>query len=415
MYFFYYIPVGLDIRVTRRTAITYFMASSCVVVFLVSRYMLSGPWWNFMNLVFWPANPSLSTAVTHIFMHTSYLHLIGNIVYILIFGRAVEDRFGPLRFTLIFVLSAVAGAYTHMLFTALFSPPLHGLGVVGASGATSGLLGAFLVRFYFSRVRVAYWVFMPLQGVNRAGRTYAPVVCALLLWLLFQGTYAVIQLGTNGFGIAYLVHIGGFGTGVLLAVAFGARGAAGAERHLTKARLHFTGANWFASQGEYLNYLSVRPDDASATTEAARAFVCTRDMGPAREHYRKAIDLCMRSGARQDAEDIFKEAIRSIEGFALPPELHLDLAFMMERTLKFQSAVAAYRNYLSTYPRSQEAPFILLRIAGILEKRFRKPALSLSLLKRILGEYHDDVWADYTRSEVERLERAGWAASTGPA
>jgi membrane associated rhomboid family serine protease len=403
VYFFYYVPVGLDIRIRHRTAITYFIAAICVILFFIYRYRPAGPHWNLLNLAFLPAAPSFWTSLTHAFLHTGYFHITGNIVYLVLFGRALEDRLGTFRFFLVFALSAVAGVYTHLFFVKQLAPDYLGFYVVGASGATSGLLGAFLVRFYYSRIKVAYWIFLPLQATNRAGKTYVPVICAILLWLLLQSVQAILQFGTGAIHVAYSVHIGGFAAGTLLAILFRAHGEARAEKHLVRARNYFQKANWFASQAEYINYLAARPDDAHVHVEAAQVFRCSGDVGKVNYHYLEAIKHLMNRYERGEAEDVFSEAMRAVPGFILPGTLHLDLAYGMERTLKFRSAARAYRNFIERYRSSCETPFVLLRMAGMLEKRFQRPVEALYCYDRLVKEHPDDRWVDYARYEIDRL------------
>lgn len=406
MYFFYYIPIGIDVGMRRRAFATYFICSVCVTLFVIYKYIPYGSWWDLARLTFQPDAPSIATAITHAFLHGGYFHLIGNLVYLLIFGRPLEERLGSFRFFVVFTASAAAGVYLHLVLTALYSPQHLMYGIIGASGATSGILGAYMVRLYFSRVRVAYWVFMPLQGVNRAGRTYLPVVCAVLLWFILQGVRAVMQYGVGGMRIAYGVHLGGFATGALLVLCFKALGEARAEKHLVKARRHFEAASWFAAQAEYLDYLALKAGDAEAHAELARTFICGGDTVRARSRYIDAVRLYVEKGARDAAEALFGEAMRHLPNFALPEELHLDLACGMERTLKFQSAMHAYEHFVWRYPLSKEAPFVLLRMACVFEKRFRRPEAAYTCYRRLANEYSSDWWAEHAREEITRLERA---------
>ncbi|HUV37288.1 MAG TPA: rhomboid family intramembrane serine protease [Patescibacteria group bacterium] len=360
-----------------------------------------------LNLIFHPISPSVFTAVTHVFLHGGYLHLAGNIVYLVIFGRAVEDRFGPARFAAIFTLTAIAGAYMHLFCVRLFSPADLAYGVIGASGATSGLLGAFLVRFYFSRVRVAYWVFLPLQGINRAGRTHVPVIFALLLWVLLQVTNTLLEFGGGISRVAYSLHVAGFAAGTLLAVLFGGLGAARAESHLARARRWVEEANWFGAQGEFINYLEQRPREPEIHAEAARAFICGSEPERAFHHYRESVRLFLEAGARDIAESIFTEAMRVIPGFILDEKTHLNLAFGMERTLKFHAAGTAYENFLLGYPLSVESPLVLLRMAGLLERRFLRCGEAFHCYQRLVESYPGDIWVDYARSEMDRLGDGG--------
>jgi membrane associated rhomboid family serine protease len=413
MYFFYYIPIGLDVGARKRPFVTYFISITCVIAFFIYNYKPIGTWWDLTLLTFQPLAPSLATAITHAFLHGSWFHLIGNLVYILIFGPPLEDRLGPAKFYAVFTLSAVAGVYTHTILTALYSPELLQYGVIGASGATSGILGAYLVRLYFSRVRIAYWIFMPFQGVNRAGRTYVSIVFAVIFWFILQGVRALMQFGTAGMGVAYSVHLGGFAAGIVLALCFKALGQARAEKHLVAARRHFDEADWFGAQAEYAEYLALNRDDVQARAGLARSFLAAGDKVRSRSHYADAVRLSLKRGERDTAEALFDEAMRHIPNFALAEDIHLDLACGMERTLKYRSAMHAYEQFVWKYPLSIETPFVLLRMALILEKRFSRPAEAFSCYSRLVTEYASDQWADLARAEIERLKRSDLVAFMG--
>ena len=413
MYVFYYMPVGLDVERRRRACLTWFLASFCVIMFLVVRYAPVGSWWNVYNLVFLPFDPTPATAVAHVFLHAGWLHLAGNMVYLVLFGGAVEDRLGAVPFILVFALSAALGAYSHVLFAQLFSPAMLGQGIVGASGATSGLLGAFLVRFWYSRIDVAWWLFMPLQGVNRAGRSAVPVFLAIVVWGGFQALHAFLQFGVGGLRVAYGVHVGGFAAGIAVALLLGAHRQARVERHLVRARRYVRRAEWFAARAEFAEFLE-RRGDPGVHLEAARAARCAADRGPARYHYVEAIRGFLDRGERSEAEDAFIEGMRQIEGFALEEECHLRLAYGMERSLRFRGALAAYAGFVRRYPRSSETPFVLLRTAGLLERRFDDPGGALDHLRRIAREYPGDTWVDFAVKEIDRIETTCVVLGPGP-
>ena len=413
MYFFYYIPVGLDVALRRRPLITYLIAAVCVILFIIYKYRPFGSWWDLSLLTFQSLSPTVATSVTHAFLHGGYFHLIGNLVYLVLFGRVVEDRFGSFKFYLIFTFSAMVGAYTHLAMTGIFTPQYLQYGLIGASGATSGILGAYLVRLYYSRVAIAYWVFMPLQGVNRAGRTYLPVVSAIVLWFALQAVRAVLQYGGGGMRVAYGVHIGGFGAGIALAALFGALGLARAEKHLVKARRHFESAGWFAAQAEYIDYLALEERDAEAHVELARTYLCQGDKVQARPPYARAVELLMEAGERDAAEEVFSEAMRHIPGFMLPETLQLNLACGFERTLKFRNAMEAYDRFVWRYPQSPDAPFVLLRMAALLERRFEKPGEAVACYRRLVEQYAGDRWVDLAKDELERLSAASICVSGG--
>ncbi len=405
MYFFYYFPTGLDVRSRRTPVITYFLTAMCVILFILYKYGPVSGAWNLSNLVFLPAAPSLPASLAYVFLHMGWLHLVGNMVYLLIFGRALEDRYGPGRFFAIFALTAVAGAWVHAWLVAWLAPRFLVYGVIGASGATSGLLGAFMVRLYYARIEVAYWIFMPLQAVNRAGRKFIPGVIGVVSWFAYQGAYAAIQYGMDSASVAYGVHVGGFVAGIILALLFGSLPEARAEKRLASARRAFSKSEFFAAQADYLEYLERRPSDAQVHAEAARACLCAGEQNLAKSHYSEAVSGLLGSGERGEAEEVLAEAMRSLKGFTLSERVHLDLAYGMERSMKFDLTLKAYENFALRYPFSADTPFILLRMAGIHERRMECPQRAVECYERIVKYYPEDNWAEYADSELWRLGR----------
>ena len=248
---------------------------------------------------------------------------------------------------------------------------------------------------------------MPLQGVNRTGRTYVPVIVAMLFWFVLQAVRAAAQLGAGGASVAYGEHIGGFAAGILLALAMRGSAESRAERALVRARRHFEKAEWFGAQAEYLEYLELRPEDAEAHAELARAHVCAGDKVRARESYAEAIGSSMGQGQRDRAERLFEEASRHLPLFVVDRDLQLDIACGMERTLKYRSAVSAYERYLVRFPLSPDAAFVLLRLAGIHDRRLDQPEKARSCYRRLVDEYPSDEWADYARARLAGGRVAG--------
>ncbi|HPW19013.1 MAG TPA: rhomboid family intramembrane serine protease [Candidatus Aminicenantes bacterium] len=141
--------------------------------------------------------PPLLTLLTSMFLHGGLFHLLGNMLYLWIFGNNVEDRLGPFRFILFYLGSGVAAALAHIL-----AQPSSRVPMIGASGAIAGVLGAYAVLFPRARVRTLVF----FVGVVRV-----PAALVLGLWFLLQ----VLNVGMGG-GVAWFAHIGGFLAGILL-------------------------------------------------------------------------------------------------------------------------------------------------------------------------------------------------------
>ena len=149
------------------------------------------------DLAILPAPLSLATTQ---FLHADFPHLLGNMAFLYIFGDNVEDAMGHLRFALFFLLCGVLAALAHGL-----TEPSSAVPLIGASGAVSGILGAYLVLSPRARILALFFV-APLR---------------LPAWLLVLGWFAVqffFGLSTFGEGarVAYWAHIGGFAAGIAL-------------------------------------------------------------------------------------------------------------------------------------------------------------------------------------------------------
>jgi membrane associated rhomboid family serine protease len=148
---------------------------------------------------------------TSMFMHGDILHLGFNMLFLWVFGNNVEDRLGRFRFPLFYLAAGIAAAFAHIMFNATSNVP-----IVGASGAISGVLGAYAVLW----PRATIISILPLGFFFTTIRT--PAWVALGLWFVVQIFGSLAGLGQlGGGGVAYLAHIGGFIAGVVLIFLFG--------------------------------------------------------------------------------------------------------------------------------------------------------------------------------------------------
>jgi membrane associated rhomboid family serine protease len=157
------------------------------------------------------------TVLTSMFLHGGWGHLIGNMLYLWIFGNNVEDAMGHVRFLFFYLLCGVIAGLIHA-----FDDPTSTLPVVGASGAISGLLGAYFVLFPKARVLVL----IPLGFFWTTVRV--PAIAAIGVWIAFQVISGLLA-DTATSGVAWWAHIGGFVAGMLLVFVFHRSSAATAD------------------------------------------------------------------------------------------------------------------------------------------------------------------------------------------
>ncbi len=148
--------------------------------------------------------PAVLTVLTSMFLHGGWMHLIGNMLYLWIFGDNVEDAMGHARFLLFYLLCGVVAAMSQAL-----PDPGSNVPMVGASGAISGVLGAYVMLYPRARVLVL----IPIGFIVQLVRWPAGVV--LLLWFGLQFVSSLLAAPGSG-GVAFRAHIGGFLAGVIL-------------------------------------------------------------------------------------------------------------------------------------------------------------------------------------------------------
>jgi membrane associated rhomboid family serine protease len=160
-----------------------------------------------------PATPwPMLTILTSMFLHGGWMHLIGNMLYLWIFGNNVEDATGHVRFALFYLACGAAAVFAQAL-----PAPDSTIPMIGASGAISGVLGAYLLLYPHARVLVL----IPLGLLSRLIRLPAMVV--LGFWFLLQ-ILSTLLADPNQPGVAFRAHAGGFVAGMVLLPLFKRRG-----------------------------------------------------------------------------------------------------------------------------------------------------------------------------------------------
>jgi membrane associated rhomboid family serine protease len=147
--------------------------------------------------------------VTSMFLHGSWMHLLGNMWFLWIFGNNVEDSMGRIRFVLFYFLTGLAAAMGQVL-----TDPDSLIPMVGASGAISGVMGGYLLLY--PRVRV--FAFVPIGFIFTS--VALPAWVMLGYWFLIQFVSGLGTFGGEGGGVAFWAHIGGFVAGVVLVKLF---------------------------------------------------------------------------------------------------------------------------------------------------------------------------------------------------
>ena len=158
-----------------------------------------------------PFGDETLAVITSMFLHVNLLHIAGNLLYLWIFGNNIEDRFGRIAFVAFYLIGGVAAAAAQIAID-----PESRVPMIGASGAVSAVLGAYIVLF--PRARILSLVFLGFfyQLIE------VPALVVLGLWFVLQLVDGIGSLGVAGAegGVAFFAHIGGFVAGVVMGVLF---------------------------------------------------------------------------------------------------------------------------------------------------------------------------------------------------
>lgn len=224
-------PIGDDNPTRTKPVLTIALVAICVAVFFY-QFMLPAPEgeafifrWGFIagDLLgrggIGPTSeglPAWSKIFSSMFLHGDFMHIIGNMLFLWIYGNNVEDEFGKIRFLIFYLLCGVAAALTQAI-----TDTNSGVPMIGASGAISGVLGAYIWMFPHARIRV-----IVMFGIITMVHLRAYIVIGL--WFILQLVSAALTPISEEGGVAFWAHVGGFVAGFLLLPIFRRR----QQRHI---------------------------------------------------------------------------------------------------------------------------------------------------------------------------------------
>lgn len=149
--------------------------------------------------------PAQATIFTSMFLHGGFMHLAGNMLYLWVFGNNIEAAMGHVKFAIFYVVTGIAAALSHALPDMTSEVPM-----IGASGAISGVLGAYLLLYPQARVLILIPIFFIIKTVR------VPAMLVLIIWFLMQLFSSLTAGNSEGGGVAFGAHIGGFIAGMAL-------------------------------------------------------------------------------------------------------------------------------------------------------------------------------------------------------
>ncbi len=393
MYYLFYIPVGTEAQVRGTPWGTIAIAVANIGAFLFFQ-LAPGFEPDFYRLTLLAGQSSLLTSVTSSFLHAGWLHLTSNLLYLAILAPPIESRIGTTRFLVAYLGFAGLANLSQAAWVLAAAPDLASVPILGSSGAVAGIMGLFLVRLYFVRLRFAAITLLFLQGIAKPSKFALPAVVAIALWFVLQGVYQLVEpVG----GTAYISHLSGLLFGVGLGLLMGLAGEGRLERRLVMGDRYAEQGEWFAALGEYDAYLAKRPGDPEVLIRAARVHRVTHQEAAAVLRFGEAIRGWLRQGEVGRACDAYDDMKRLLGDATIPPADLLRVARGFEEAGRPSDASRAYEAYGRYHPTAPGAATALLKCADIERKILNNPGRARYICRELLNRS--------LPGEVERLVR----------
>ena len=325
---------------------------------------------------FVPTHPKPQAYITANFLHGGWLHLIGNMWFLWLAGFVLEDAWGRVLYSIVYVIAGAAARQVHAWVNAGSLVP-----TLGASGAVAALMGAFLVRFPKMRIEMVWlWMFMFRIRVHRFK---APAYALLPVWLLIE-VFSGSLFG-NTSCVAHWAHVGGFVFGVAAAGLLHLTGLehvankAIEEKVTLTADPEITQASELIDRGQFdealtvlTNHMTAQPNSVDACNLLQQAYWRKGDIPAYHEAITKLCTLHLKQryheAAWQDYEDFVKSG-----GKQMPAATWLELCRVAEGQQCFDRALDEYDKLAAAYPRERQAVMAQLGAGRICLARLNRP------------------------------------------
>lgn len=288
------------------------------------------------------ARPTFHGALASCFLHVNIWHVLGNMLYLAVFGPPLEDRIGPVRFLLLYLALGVTSLFAQSASMWIGGPADPYTVIVGSSGAIAGVLGLFLVRFPNAQVMV----FAPPLLVGRRsvpGVGSLNAVAAIVAWLIIETTVGFFSLSEAHAAVAHWAHLSGFVLGAAVGVLMHLPADARSERVRADARRAESRGKLEEALGFWRHALALDSEDLEPWLRCARLAARLGREREAREAYGAAFAMTAEKRWRDRRLATYEELTHTYPDTPAQPVLELALARREEDDGRFEIAAARFR------------------------------------------------------------------------
>jgi membrane associated rhomboid family serine protease len=388
------IPIGTDRRLKHRPWVNYAIVAANIFVFIVlqqTRSDTSGV----RAYLLWPDKPEVYQFFSSMFMHGDWMHLIGNMIFLWVFGNAVNDSLGNVGYLAFYLAGGVIAGVGYVLLSG--TAP-----VLGASGAISAVTGAFLVLFPRVRVTVLliFYIIMPIE------------ISSLFFLLMQLGWNLYASLGQAGGGVAYVAHSSGYAFGIIVAAGFLAIKVLPREPY---DLLSLFGA-WHRKRGydqtvaggydPFSRTPSRRQSEGRRWVNARSVSTGTPEGPPAEElELRKQISS---DHARHDfaaAADGYVKLLGIADDALLPMNQQLDVSNHFMSSQQYPQAANAYELFIKHYGNYEYIGDIRLMLGLIYSRYLHQDEKAQTYLSAAAVELSDKSKIELARNELAEIRK----------
>ncbi|MCG3178882.1 MAG: hypothetical protein BIFFINMI_01212 [Phycisphaerae bacterium] len=348
-----------------------------------------------INLMLWGESPRWFQFVTSMFLHGSWVHLIGNMVFLWVFGNGLNQKMGGAAYLLFYL---ACGIFAGVGYTLFYSQP-----VVGASGAVFGVAAGYLVLFPLSRVYSIYWIFFFIGFLDLSG------LMLIGYFIVYEAVLEFTRLGA-GDHVAHMAHLGGAAFGAASAALLLITGAIARDQFDLLA----LAKRW--RQRHSFRHLMSNPQRQAearygrmARPVDSREVASTPDSDPHAERVsalRTDTASALRAGDLLEAARLYNSLRRLDPDAVLPQETQLDLANQLMSDGEYSTAADAYEAFLKHFPRYATLEQVELLLGLIYARYLDRPDQARQYLTSALARLTDANQQKLARDELAHLDAA---------
>lgn len=383
------IPIGTDVRLRSRPVANWVLIGLNVAIFLIGGGSES-QWAGKSHFTLNAAVPTLSQYITYQFLHGDLTHLLGNMLFLWVFGNAVCDRMGPVAYVLFYL---AGGVFAGAVFAAVNENPL-----LGASGAIAAVTTAFMVLYPRVHVTLLLWLLFFVTTLQ------LPALLLIALKIILWDNVIAPRVGGGvESNVAFSAHLGGYAFGFLVSLALLA------IRALPRNQFDLLAlwARWRRRTGVVGEVTFSTPTQARPVRvqELQSRPIEPLHLSPA-DQLREDILVRLEEHDPDEAARLYARLLELAPDHVLPRQAQLDLANHLARVQQHDMAVAAYEAFLASYPAAADAAQVHLLVGLITARYLGDPRRAIDHLQLALDGLSRPDQRDLAQRELAALRAA---------